>query len=76
MHAADLPITALRELLDSRALSCAALVDALIARTASAGALNAYTSFDAAALRAQALQADARIAAGVSVCRCWASPSR
>lgn len=64
MHAADLPITALRELLDSRALSCATLVDALIARSASAGALNAYTSFDAAALRAQALQADARIAAG------------
>ena len=64
MHAADLTITTLRELLDSRALSCAALVDALITRTEAASALHAYTSFDAAGLRAQALQADARIAAG------------
>ena len=64
MHAADLPITALRELLDSRTLSCVDLADQCIARTGAAGALNAYASFDAAALRAQALQADARLAAG------------
>ena len=64
MHAADLPVTALRELLDSRALSSAELADQCIARTAAAGALNAYASFDAAALRAQAQQADLRIAAG------------
>ena len=64
MQAADLPITALRELLDSRALSCVELADQCIARTAAAGALNAYASFDAAALRAQALQADARLASG------------
>lgn len=64
MHAADLPITALRELLDSRALTCLDLVDQFIARTEAAVALNAYASFDAAALREQARQADARLAAG------------
>ena len=64
MHAADLTITALRELLDGRVLSCLELVDQLITRTEAAGALNAYASFDAEALRAQARQADARIAAG------------
>jgi Asp-tRNA(Asn)/Glu-tRNA(Gln) amidotransferase A subunit family amidase len=64
MHAADLPITALRELLDSRLLSSAELADACIVRTEAASALNAYASFDAEALRSQARQADARIAAG------------
>lgn len=64
MLAADLPITALRELLDSRMLTSLDLADQLIARTDAAVALNAYVSFDAAALRAQARQADQRIAAG------------
>ncbi len=57
-------MTALRELLDSRALTSLALVDQFIARTEAAGSLNAYASFDAEGLRAQARQADARIAAG------------
>ena len=64
MHAADLPMTALRELLDSRVLSSLDLVNQLIARTEAAAALNGYASFDAEALRAQARQADVRIAAG------------
>jgi mandelamide amidase len=64
MNAADLPITALRELLDARALTSLALVDQCIARTQAAHALNAYASFDADGLRSQARQADARIAAG------------
>ncbi len=64
MHPADLTITELRALLDRRALSSQALVEQCIARTEAAAGLNAYASFDAAALRAQAQAADARIAAG------------
>lgn len=64
MQAADLPITALRELLDARLLSSAELVEECIARTSAAGALNIYASFDAEALRIQARQADVRLAAG------------
>jgi Asp-tRNA(Asn)/Glu-tRNA(Gln) amidotransferase A subunit family amidase len=64
MHAADLPITALRELIDSRLLSSAELAEECIARTATAASLNVYASFDAEALRVQARQADARLAAG------------
>ena len=64
MHAADLPITALRELLDSRLLSSTELAEACIARTEAAAALNVYASFDAEALRAQARSADQRLAAG------------
>jgi len=64
MHAADLTVTALRELLDSRALTSLALAEQSIARTEAAGSLNAYASFDAQGLRAQARLADARIAAG------------
>jgi indoleacetamide hydrolase len=64
MHAADLPITALRELLDARVLSSLDLAEQCIARTEAAASLNTYASFDADALRAQARQADARLAAG------------
>lgn len=64
MHAADLTITELRKLLDNREISSLDLVNQFIARTETASALNVYASFDAAALRAQALMADERIAAG------------
>jgi mandelamide amidase len=64
MHAADLPITALRELIDSRSISSVELAEECIARTAAAAALNVYASFDAEALRVQARSADARLAAG------------
>lgn len=64
MHAADLPITALRELLDSRLLSSVELAEDCIGRTAGAAELNIYVSFDAEALRGQARQADARLSAG------------
>ena len=64
MYVADLPITALRELLDSRLLSSTELAEACIARTEAAAALNVYASFDAEALRAQARSADQRLAAG------------
>jgi indoleacetamide hydrolase len=64
MQIADFPITALRELLDSRAISSLELVEHCIARTEAAKSLNAYASFDSEGLRAQARQADSRIELG------------
>lgn len=57
-------IVALRRMLKANTLTSLALVDALIARTEAGAALNGYVAFDAEALRAQARQADARMAAG------------
>jgi len=57
-------VVALRRMLRARTLTSLALVDALIARTEAGAALNGYVAFDAEALRAQARQADARMAAG------------
>jgi len=65
MEACDQTVIGLREMLDRGAVSSEALVAQLIARTEAATALNAYAAFDADGLRAQARQADARIAAGV-----------
>lgn len=64
MEPTDLSVVELRELLQSRALTSLALVEQFIARTEVSSALNVYASFDAPGLRAQARQADARIAAG------------
>lgn len=55
---------ALRQALRERKLSSVAVAEALIARTQASTALNGYVAFDAEALRNQARQADARIAAG------------
>ena len=57
-------VLALRRQLQARTLTSLALVNALIARTEAGAALNGYVAFDAEALRDQARQADARIAAG------------
>lgn len=64
MQAIDLPITALRELLDARLVSSLDLAEACIARTHAQQAVNAWVSFDPQALREQARVADARLAAG------------
>ncbi|MGB3071403.1 MAG: indoleacetamide hydrolase [Ottowia sp.] len=64
MQALDLPITALRELLDARIVSSLDLAEACIARTQAQQAVNAWVSFDPQALRAQAREADGRLAAG------------
>ena len=64
MQALDLPITALRELLDARLVSSLELAEACIARTQAQQAVNAWVSFDPQALREQARAADARLAAG------------
>jgi mandelamide amidase len=57
-------VVALRRMLRARTLTSLALVDALIARTEAGAAFNGYVAFDAEALRAQARQADARMASG------------
>jgi len=57
-------VVALRRQLKARTLTSLALANAFIARTEAGAALNGYVAFDAEALRAQARQADARIAAG------------
>lgn len=64
MNLTRLGVVELRRQLQSRAVTSAALADALIARTQAHAALNGYVAFDADALRAQARAADARIAAG------------
>lgn len=64
MDLAQLGVADLRRRLQSRAITSAELADILIARTEAQADLNGYVAFDAEALRAQALAADARIAAG------------
>jgi len=64
MHALDLPLTALRELLDARLVSSAELASACIARTQARPDLNAWVDFQPQALMAAAQQMDVRLAAG------------
>ncbi|RYY91708.1 MAG: indole acetimide hydrolase, partial [Comamonadaceae bacterium] len=65
MQALDLPLTALRELLDAGLVTSAELAEQCIGRTQAASALNAFTSFQPDALREQARQADQALRAGV-----------
>lgn len=64
MNLTQLGVVELRRHLRERTLSSVRVVDALIARTEASAALNGYVAFDAEALRAQAMAADERIAAG------------
>jgi mandelamide amidase len=64
MDLIDRTATELLDALERGALRSADLVEHLIARTEAASALNCYVAFDAAALRRQAAEADARRAAG------------
>ncbi|MDM0024529.1 indoleacetamide hydrolase [Variovorax saccharolyticus] len=64
MNLTERGVAELRRQLKDRAVSSAAVADALIARTEAQAGLNGYVAFDAEALRAQARAADARIAAG------------
>ncbi|GAC1355790.1 MAG: indoleacetamide hydrolase [Variovorax sp.] len=64
MNLTQLGVVELRRKLQERALSSVVVVDALIARTEANTALNGYVAFDAESLRAQAIAADERIAAG------------
>ncbi|MBS0452433.1 MAG: indoleacetamide hydrolase [Proteobacteria bacterium] len=64
MHAIDLPLAAIRKLLDGGTLTSLDLAEACIARTQANANINAWVSFDADALREQAQEADRRLAAG------------
>lgn len=64
MHAIDLPITVLRELLDSRKLSSVELAEACIERSKERSNLNVWTYFESDVLLQQARHADERLASG------------
>lgn len=64
MQALDLPVTALRELLDARSITSLDLAEACIARSKTQSALNVWVGFDPEKLRQAAREADARLAAG------------
>ncbi|KQW64928.1 indoleacetamide hydrolase [Variovorax sp. Root411] len=64
MHITELGVAGLRRAFRAGSLTSTELAEALIARTEAQAALNGYVAFDAEALRAQARDADARIAAG------------
>ena len=64
MHAIDLPLSAIRKLLDEGAVSSLDLAEACIARSQASSDLNVWVCFDADALRKEARHADSRLAAG------------
>ena len=64
MNLTQLGVAELRRQLQGRAVTSAAVADALIARTQAHAGLGGYVAFDPEGLRAQARAADARIAAG------------
>lgn len=64
MEALDLPLTALRELLDARLVTSLELAQQCIARTEAARGLNAFIGFSPEALRAAATLADERLRSG------------
>lgn len=64
MESMDRSACELRDALARGEIRCADVVEACIARTEAAAAINAYVAFDADALRRQARDADARLAAG------------
>jgi Asp-tRNA(Asn)/Glu-tRNA(Gln) amidotransferase A subunit family amidase len=64
MEALDLPLLALRELLDARLVSSQELAEQCISRVQAAESLNAFASFSADALRASARSADERLRTG------------
>jgi len=64
MNLTQAGVVELRRQIQARSITSAQLVEALIERTQAQAALNGYVAFDADALRAQARDADARIAAG------------
>lgn len=64
MHAIDLPLSAIRKLLDGATVSSLDLAEACIARSQANSALNVWVCFDPEALRKEARDADGRLAAG------------
>jgi len=64
MHAIDLPLSAIRKLLDGASVSSLDLAEACIARSQAYSDLNVWVSFDPEALRKEARDADSRLAAG------------
>ena len=64
MHAIDLPLSAIRKLLDGASVSSLDLAEACIARSQAFSDLNVWVSFDPEALRKEARDADRRLAAG------------
>lgn len=64
MHAIDLPLAAIRKLLDGGTLTSLDLAEACISRTQANADINAWVFFDAEAVRKQAREADRRLAAG------------
>lgn len=64
MDAIDLPLSAMRKLLDGGTVSSLDLAESCITRTQANANINAWVSFDPEALREEARRADARIAAG------------
>ena len=64
MHAIDLPLSAIRKLLDGATVSSLDLAEACIARSQANTDLNVWVCFDAEALRKEARDADSRLAAG------------
>lgn len=64
MQTLDMPLTALRELLDARLITSSELAEECIARVAATRELNCFTRFSAHAIREDAGRADARLAAG------------
>ena len=64
MHAIDLPLSAIRKLLDERSVTSLDLAEACISRTQARADLNAWVCFNADVLRDEARKADSRLAAG------------
>ena len=64
MHAIDLPLTAIRKLLDGGTVSSLDLAEACISRSQANADINTWVCFDAEALRQEARKADSRLAAG------------
>ncbi|BEP63722.1 indoleacetamide hydrolase [Variovorax sp. V213] len=64
MHAIDLPLSAIRKLLDGATVSSLDLAEACIARSQAYRDLNVWVCFDPEILRKEARDADSRLAAG------------
>ncbi|WP_076999409.1 indoleacetamide hydrolase [Variovorax sp. KK3] len=64
MHAIDQPLSAIRKLLDGGTVTSLDLAEECISRTRANADINAWTCFDADALREEAKQADRRLSAG------------
>lgn len=64
MNAIDLPLSAIRKLLDGAIVSSLDLAEACIARSQAHSDLNVWVCFDPEALRKEARDADRRLAAG------------